>query len=214
MNFLTAVGFCFLSVCHAEENVIDDAVKKVIQSKDSEIKELKIALAKLTVEKEKIHLEFLKAKLAIAKQTEILKERDQAIKAAFVQLEALEREAGLDFEEGVAVEVKIAEKSFEEIDLRNDVTANSVILNLTAELKGRETGVRAIKGGLVFKDLFGEVKRRVGWTINDPMTPGNPLKIEKLKIPYNQFSKEDKWLRYTELKNMKVEFLVLKILED
>jgi hypothetical protein len=71
---------------------------------------------------------------------------------------------------------------------------------------------RAIKGLMIFRDLFGEEKFRLNLTLDDPIKPGAKFNQKGLGFKYNQFMEEQQWVRSTDLKNMKVEFRAREIL--
>jgi len=71
---------------------------------------------------------------------------------------------------------------------------------------------RAIKGTLNLQDIFGDAKFRIGWTINDPMKPGEIIVEHGTGFKFNQFIGSHQWVRATELKDMTVSFTVKNIL--
>jgi hypothetical protein len=71
---------------------------------------------------------------------------------------------------------------------------------------------RAVKGVLEFADLFGEVRFRIQTTLNDPLTPGEPLVRSGIGFSYNQFLDEHQWMLVTDLKDMRCSFVVSNVL--
>ena len=105
------------------------------------------------------------------------------------------------------ISVKLLSKKYTEQDYQD-----FIFFDLEFQAIGLDKEVRAIKGALNIEDLFGEIKLRVGWTIDVPLKPGDK-KIEKgTGFKFNQFSGEHQWIRATELKNMKASFTVKSII--
>lgn len=77
---------------------------------------------------------------------------------------------------------------------------------------GLDKPARAIKGVLNFEDLFEEVKLRVKWTIDEPITPGGKHLARGMGFEYNLFTSSHKWIRATDLTDMKANFTVLSII--
>jgi len=73
---------------------------------------------------------------------------------------------------------------------------------------------RAIKGLLEFADLFGEVKFRIGMTLNDRLEPGRPFSQQGTGFEYNQFLADHQWMLATREVDMRVLFRVTNILYE
>ena len=71
---------------------------------------------------------------------------------------------------------------------------------------------RSVKGVIIFCDLFGETKHRIGVTINDSLKPGEMLLKRGVGFEYNQFSDEDNWVRNADIKDMTFRFELISIL--
>jgi len=71
---------------------------------------------------------------------------------------------------------------------------------------------RAVKGTLIFADLFGEPKFMINKTINDPLSPNNSHKEDGIGFEYNQFKDSHKWMRSSDLKDMTFQFKVKSII--
>lgn len=71
---------------------------------------------------------------------------------------------------------------------------------------------RSIKGVLLFEDLFGEVRFGIKVTVDEPIEPGQSIAQNGVGFEYNQFRDQHKWMRGTNLENMKIEFQVSSIL--
>jgi|TARA_Y100000780_G_C13587521_1_gene379338 hypothetical protein len=79
----------------------------------------------------------------------------------------------------------------------------------TSELK---KPTRAIKGILIFADIFGEPKLQIKKTINEPLTPNHSLKETGVGFEFNQFKDSHKWMLSTDLKDMTFKFNVQSII--
>jgi len=71
---------------------------------------------------------------------------------------------------------------------------------------------RAVKGVLEFADLFGEVKFRIGLTLNEPLSPDQVFTQKGIGFEYNQFMSDHQWMLGTNIDDMKITFRVNKIL--
>ena len=73
---------------------------------------------------------------------------------------------------------------------------------------------RAVKGALVFADLFGEVKLQLTATINDPLRPNVPYKKQGIGFEYNQSSSKHNWIKNTALEDMQISYRVDSIIYE
>ena len=105
------------------------------------------------------------------------------------------------------VSVKLLSKQYTEQDYQD-----FIFFDLEFQAVGLDEETRALKGSLKIEDLFGETKLRVGWTIDDPLKPGDKLTVKGKGFKFNQFSSKHQWVRSTELKNMKASFTVRSII--
>ena len=71
---------------------------------------------------------------------------------------------------------------------------------------------RAVKGTLIFSDLFGEPHFKIGWIINDPMKPGVNLIEKGVGFKFNQFIDSHQWMLSTDIKDMTVSFKIKSII--
>ena len=110
------------------------------------------------------------------------------------------------------VSVKITNKRFQDIDAQRMILEQAIFWDCEFRGDGLTKTARAIKGHLVFADLFDEVKARVSWTIEDPVGPDYSTMERGRGIGYNQFIASNKWLKTTELKNMHVWFEVDQVI--
>ncbi|MGE3970418.1 MAG: hypothetical protein AB7E78_03570 [Porticoccaceae bacterium] len=87
-----------------------------------------------------------------------------------------------------------------------------IFFDIAFNPKGLDKPARAIKGVLIFTDLFGEQKFALKWIIEKPVTPGTVYTEKGSGFEYNQFTDSHQWVRSTEKDNMKVKFRVDNIL--
>ena len=87
-----------------------------------------------------------------------------------------------------------------------------VITNLELAATGLDKPARAIKGRVLFNDLFGETRFRLGWTINEPMNPGQVIRTSGEGFEYNQFKDDHQWVVSTAAKDLRVVYEVTSIL--
>lgn len=77
---------------------------------------------------------------------------------------------------------------------------------------GLDKPARAIKGVLIFTDLFGEQKFALNWTIEKPVSPGVAHVEKGSGFRFNQFIESHQWVRNAEQDNMKLKFRVDSII--
>jgi hypothetical protein len=104
---------------------------------------------------------------------------------------------------GVDLEPTLAGKRFAKGDFQEFVWLD---VNWTA--KAVKKPVRAVKGRLHIKDLFGETKFAIGWTINRSIGSGDQFTEKGFGFKYNQFMDSHAWVRNTAQDNMKLKFEV------
>lgn len=87
-----------------------------------------------------------------------------------------------------------------------------VFFDIAFDPSGLDKPTRAIKGALIFTDLFGEQKFAVRWTIDKPIALGSVHTEKGSGFKYNQFTDAHQWIRNTDKENMKVKFRVESII--
>lgn len=87
-------------------------------------------------------------------------------------------------------------------------------LNLEIAATGLDKPARAIKGSMIFTDLFNEPKMSIGWTINQRLQPGQVIHTKDEGIEYNEFLDNHQWLASTKTEDMRVHFRVESILYE
>jgi len=95
------------------------------------------------------------------------------------------------------VEVKILKKRFAEQEYQE-----YIFFDLEFSATGLDKPARAIKGTLNLADLFGEVKMRVSWSVDDPLQPGGTVTERGTGFKYNQFMDDHRWVRATSQNDM------------
>jgi hypothetical protein len=112
--------------------------------------------------------------------------------------------------ESPPVEIVLIKKGFkpsnlEAQDFEDDITLSLAIKNLS----GRN--IRAFDGIVHFTDLLGNEIMPMKLAINEPIAAGSSLNWDG-GIRYNQFSEADQRLRAAASQNMKLNFVVAKVL--
>jgi hypothetical protein len=106
----------------------------------------------------------------------------------------------------------LSNKVYQPADPSNNSYQDFISFDITLDTSKLTKPTRAVKGVLVFTDLFGEEKFRLNWTINDPLTPGVSYTGKGIGFNFNQFEESHIWIRDTDLKDMKSRFEVTNIL--
>lgn len=117
------------------------------------------------------------------------------------------REAGLGI-----IAATIGNKRFQALDYNKGINSDGLYWDTTYQLVGRDKPVRAIKGELVFADLFGEPRLRIAWTVNDPFTRERPLMERGKGIIFDSSNDNHVWLRAQKESDIKMSFAVRHIL--
>ena len=73
---------------------------------------------------------------------------------------------------------------------------------------------RAVKGIIIFTNLFGEEKLVLELTINTPLTPGQPFEQKNRAFAYNQYLEPHRWVKETDLANMSIFFIAQEIIYE
>lgn len=129
------------------------------------------------------------------------REKIEAEKAKQEELERIERFRSM-------VSVELLQKGFTELSYRDYITLKFLILNTS------DKNIRAVKGSVVFKDLFGEQIKEVGFTYDDPI-PANKQVTYNASLKHNKFIDEDQRLKDKDLDDLKLEWIPESIiLED
>jgi hypothetical protein len=100
----------------------------------------------------------------------------------------------------------ITNKRFRASDWQKGIHEDNLLFDVVLATASLPAPTRSVKGAIVFADLFGEVKARVGWTINAKLTPGKEHREEGIGIKYNQFNETHAWLKSTNVNDMRVWF--------
>lgn len=106
----------------------------------------------------------------------------------------------------------LSNKQFQESDFSKGISEDAVWFDVTWDTSQLKRKTRAVKGILIIDDIFGEPMLRLKWTINEPLTPGSSYEENRVGFGFNQFSSSNKWVRNTDLKDMKFRFEVDEII--
>lgn len=96
-----------------------------------------------------------------------------------------------------AVIVSCFEKGYSEVDYQDYITYKFVIQNKS------DKGIRAVKGGITFTNLFDEEIKSLNFVYDQPISAGQEV-TWNATTDYNQFMDEDKTLKNKDLKDLKV----------
>lgn len=113
----------------------------------------------------------------------------------------------VEVNENEIIQVTISNKRFDD-----GTYEDSIWWDAQYTATGLVKAARAIKGTLVFADLFKEPYFRVKVTIDDPIEPSGVLTTNGIGIGYNQFIESHTWLRTNSLSDMVIWFEVESIL--
>lgn len=104
------------------------------------------------------------------------------------------------------ISLVVSNKRYAPADHEESVYQDNIWFDLELTLSVDVKATRAIKGALVFADLFGDAQFRIGFTVDEPMVPGGILRKNGIGFAYNQFMSEHQWMLTTQLENMMVSF--------
>ncbi|MEQ8926072.1 MAG: hypothetical protein RLO81_09690 [Fulvivirga sp.] len=142
--------------------------------------------------------------LADAKKIKKEKEAQEAEQAALAQ-KALKEEQERIKKLTKAVSVGCFEKSFSEYNYQKYITYKFVIQNKS------DRDIRAIKGSVVFTNLFDDIIKEINFVYDQPISAGKKT-TWNAQSDYNQFNDEDQTLRSKDLNDMKVTWNPEKII--
>jgi hypothetical protein len=99
------------------------------------------------------------------------------------------------------VEVTMSNKKHQKVGYQEFVS-----FDLVWRATGLKQTARAIKGTLIFADLFGEPKFRLGAQLTDQLEPHGERTQTGSGFDFNQFRNEHQWVATTDLNDMRVWF--------
>jgi len=88
----------------------------------------------------------------------------------------------------------------------------NIWFDITWDTSDLKKTTRAIKGVLIFADIFGETKFQIKKTINEPLTPNSSFTEKGVGFDFNQFKDSHKWMLTTDLKDMTFKYDVKNII--
>ncbi|WP_027469187.1 hypothetical protein [Deefgea rivuli] len=77
-----------------------------------------------------------------------------------------------------------------------------------------EKPARAIKGIMLFQDLFGETQHKLLWTLNSPPAPNESTYEYATGFDFNEFKSEHIWMKDTDKNDMKAIYKVQSIIYE
>lgn len=135
----------------------------------------------------------------------IKEEEEQEAEAEAMAEEAKAKEEALAAELRKAITLTVYDKGFTEGRYDDYPTYKMTYQNSSSK------GIRAFQGTVVFQDLFGDKLMGVSPKISDPIKAGEKADWRGTS-EYNQFDDEDRDLRNTKLKDMKIVWIPEKII--
>ncbi|WP_417786333.1 hypothetical protein [Tenacibaculum sp.] len=187
-----------------EERAAEDI--KAVQSEidSTEFRMLMGSMLRLKLEGEKVegltYREILeKGKIWKEKEEEL--EKEQKLLAEKAKKEELERINRLS----ESVIISCFDKGFYKYNYEDYITYKFVIQNKSNK------NIRAVKGSLIFSNLFDEEIKTINLVYDKVLTADTTVNYEA-QTDYNQFNDSDKALKNKELKDMKVKWKPEKII--
>ncbi len=187
-----------------------DSIRSEIRAKEDEIKKYQGGLIKVTLMSAvatmnntlaMLQTEYLKAKYGIYWMPSINNTKNIASTPAPRKTSKSSRT-----QEDILIP-KVTNKRYEKYKYDDNIW-----FDITWDTKNLKKKTRAVKGLLIFADLFGEPKFMINKTINDPLSPGQLHKEDGVGFEYNQFKDSHKWMRSTDLEDMTFRFEVKSII--
>ncbi|WP_299444101.1 hypothetical protein [uncultured Aquimarina sp.] len=103
------------------------------------------------------------------------------------------------------VKVQCVQKGYQEYDYEEFITYKFLIENKSNK------DIRAIKGNIVFTNLFGDKINTLSFVYDDPIKSGRKNNYNAT-TDYNQFIEEDRALKNKDLKDLKIIWEPLKVI--
>lgn len=110
------------------------------------------------------------------------------------------------------VELSVQNKRFQPQNPMAGVYQEAIWFDLVLTLHPEAQPTRAVKGSLEFCDIFGEPRFVLGYTVNDPLQPGQPLRVPGIGFDFNEFLHDHKWMLVTDLNDMLCRFRVQQVM--
>ncbi|WP_299180714.1 hypothetical protein [uncultured Aquimarina sp.] len=103
------------------------------------------------------------------------------------------------------VKVQCVQKGYQEYDYEEFITYKFLIENKSNK------DIRAIKGNIVFTNLFGDEINTLSFVYDDPIQSGRKINYNAT-TDYNQFIEKDRALKNKDLKDLKIIWEPLKVI--
>lgn len=104
------------------------------------------------------------------------------------------------------VSVIVSNKRYDPADYTDGNVHNHIWFDCLYTLAADAKPTRAVKGALVFCDLFGEEFFRLSVTITTPLQPGIALANPGIGFQYNEFIASHTWMLSHDLPDMTIRF--------
>lgn len=201
-----------------------ESVDKEIADKEAESAQYRGGLVKAMIEssiatmyntRAMLQAEYLKAKYGIYWLPSLKEEKTaEARKAGARQPEPSSAEKGGEAKKAEAELLipTLINKRFQASDFRQGIYEDAIWFDISWDTSNLKKPTRAVKGILIIGDIFGEPKLRLRWTINEALRPSQEYTETGVGFEYNQFNREQKWARVTELKDMTFRFEVTDVI--
>jgi len=110
------------------------------------------------------------------------------------------------------ISLVVTNKRFDPTNANLCVYEDHIWFDCSYTLQPESKPTRAVKGEIIFSDLFGEIKFKIQLTLNEPLTPGQILKQPGIGFTYNQFIGEHQWMLATRLEDMRFSFKATNVI--
>lgn len=110
------------------------------------------------------------------------------------------------------VSLEMRAKRFDPKDPSIRRYSDNIWMDFSLTLSPELPPTRAVKGRVVFCDLFGEPMFLLGYTVTDPLTPGVPFDVTGVGFEFNEFKDAHKWVLGQAPDNMHVFFEVSQVI--
>jgi hypothetical protein len=188
-----------------------DSIKSEIKAKEEEIAKYRGGLIKVTLMSAvatmnntlaMLQTEYLKAKYGIYWMPDTNNKAKSTASSFSVNKVATSTES-----DEVILVPTITNKRYEKYKYDDNIW-----FDITWNTDNLKKKTRAVKGVLIFADLFGEPKFMINKTINAPLSPHKPHTEDGIGFEYNQFKDSHKWMRSSDLKDMTFRFEIKSII--
>lgn len=168
------------------------------------------------ISKEMLHIEYLKAKYGVRWLAPIKpdssptgREAGFTPKVAAWQQEAKE---GLQSRPEGILSFTLTRKRYRPSDYQRGIHQDSMMFDAEWDTSKLPKPARAVKGVMIFADLFGESQFMIKTTIDKPMTPNKKFVQTDIGFDFNNFKSDHQWVRATDISNMTFKFELAEVI--